>query len=446
VTYAMFEIVAPIEIGTLSFSDISGSLPVLSITSIQPTDISGVNTYSAASITSYTFSSSLTATWSITPITYGDINPTSGELTITFPQATDISGTFVVTATRLSKYVTQSWLYNIISEVVALYSFTTNTFTNAGVTGRIGPTLAQIRTAYSAQSWAANTSYLNVTIQGVQDWTVPLSGTYNFIVAGAIGGTATSGNVRSGGLGNVVYGNVVLTQGDIIKIIVGQRGTNSTSQAGGGGGSFVFKTSLQLNNYLFVAGGGGGATNYYSNGSNASSSLNGTNGSAGTSDGAGAGGIGGTSGSAGSGGGGRYTTPVGASGSSTTVDGGIGSTAPTGTGYQGGGGGGGAIASILTTATFIGGNSAPNIDGGASVGAPGAQGGFGGGGSGGMGSGEGGGAGGGGGYSGGGGGGGGGYGGVGGGGGSGVNSSLVTSINTSYGTNNSKGYVTITKL
>jgi len=419
------------------------------ITSSQPTNITADTSSNPYTIL-YNFTSNRTVTWSISPTTYTDLSSNTGALRLTFPVGTNTSGTYTITATGSTGIATQSWTYNVQNSS-ALYSFTTNTFTNATATGRNGPTLAQIQSAYSSQSWASNTSYLNVTIQGVQEWTVPITGIYSFIVAGAAGGTATSLYVKAGGQGNIVYGTVVLSKNDKVLIIIGQGGVNNGNQAGGGGGSFVFKTSLQLSNYLFAAGGGGGATNYqFSSGGGAgSSSVNGTNGINGTGSGGGAGGGGGVNGEFGSGGISLIgsTTPNGAAGSSTTVVGGEGSTAPVGTGSQGGGGGGGSIGSILVTATFIGARSVPN-EGyqGQSVGAPGGEGGFGGGGSGGMGAASGGGAGGAGGYSGGGGGGAGGFGGAGGGGGSNANSSFVTSINTSYGTNNGMGYVTITKL
>ena len=399
------------------------------ITSSQPVNITADTSSNPYTIL-YNFTSNQTVTWSISPTTYTDLSSNTGALRLTFPIGTNTSGTYTITATSSIGTATQSWTYNVQNGSL-LYSFTTNTFTNATATGRNGPTLAQIQSAYSSQSWASNTSYLNVTIQGIQDWKVPVTGTYSFIVGGAAGGNSTTGSGVAGGLGNVVYGTVALTIGDIIKIIVGQRGGNNLYQAGGSGGSFVFKTSLQLSNYLFVAGGGGGSTHTAGGGGGSGNTTSGGSTAAGTG-----GGTGGTNGTAGAGGNGSGSTGAGASGSATTVAGGAGSSGPN----QGGGGGGGAIGSILTTATFIGGESLAATPGNLA----GGEGGFGGGASGGMGGQGGGGAGAGGGYSGGGGGGQGGWGG--GGGGSNANSSLVTSINTSYATNNGQGYVTITKL
>ena len=64
-----------------------------------------------------------------------------------------------------------------------LYSFTSFTFTNAGASGRNGPSLGQIQSSYSSTSWTHNTSYLNMTTQG----TVPLTGTYTIYATSASG-------------------------------------------------------------------------------------------------------------------------------------------------------------------------------------------------------------------------------------------------------------------
>ena len=51
------------------------------------------------------------------------------------------------------------------------------TFTNAGATGRFGPTQAQIDANYSGTSLEGAVT-INATHQGIQEWTVPASGTY----------------------------------------------------------------------------------------------------------------------------------------------------------------------------------------------------------------------------------------------------------------------------
>jgi len=101
----------------------SPAVQPVSITSAQPANLTG-STFSATNTTSYTFTSGAAVTWSITPTTYGDIHPTNGQLTLTFPQETTASGTFVVTATYLNNSVTQTWTYNISASLQVVYSGT----------------------------------------------------------------------------------------------------------------------------------------------------------------------------------------------------------------------------------------------------------------------------------------------------------------------------------
>jgi hypothetical protein len=140
-----------------------------------------------------------------------------------------------------------------------LYTFSAFTFTSASLVGRTGPTLAQVQTAYSGESWTQNTSYLNVTTNGYQEWTVPQTGTYEFEVAGAQAGSVTYPSSSTGGRGVIMKGRYSLTRGDVVEIIVGQQGDNGVSSSsfnggGGGGGSFVVLSGTPL----IVAGGGGG--------------------------------------------------------------------------------------------------------------------------------------------------------------------------------------------
>ena len=58
-----------------------------------------------------------------------------------------------------------------------LYTFSSHTFTNCGVTGRYGPTLAQCKASYSP-AWTDDTSYFNVVTQGIQEWKVPATASY----------------------------------------------------------------------------------------------------------------------------------------------------------------------------------------------------------------------------------------------------------------------------
>lgn len=301
-----------------------------------------------------------------------------------------------------------------------LYTFVSHTFTNAGATGRNGPTLSQCKTAYSSTTWASNTSYFNVSTQGIQVWTVPATGNYNITVAGAASGWNYNGT--GNGVTTIVR-SVSLTKGSKLYIVVGQRGIGS----GGGGASWIFLGNLNSASTLIVAGGGGGSgynaytgpANSLPTGQNGSTTRNGGNGAS-TSN---SGGTGGTEGSAGGGANGQ-------NGNGSAGSGGSGGDTASNSQTNVGGGGGGGVLGINSNSTFVGGTG-------------GADGGFGGGGSGAA-SGWGGGGGGGGGYSGGGGGAGGANnnegGGRGGGGGSFVSNGIIVS---SVALNADQGYVTI---
>lgn len=190
-----------------------------------------------------------------------------------------------------------------------LYSFENFIFTNAGVTGRDGPNLTQIRNAYSSESWTQNNNFLSMTNQGIQEWTVPDDGIYEIEAWGAQGGHAvttnrTGGPNRAGGRGARIRGRIPLTKGEVINILVGQEGhgRNNTSthnapafseRAGGGGGTFVWKK--QNNLPLIIAGGGGAASGDPSDGQVGRDANTGTSG-LGPVSGSGTGGVNGNGG------------------------------------------------------------------------------------------------------------------------------------------------------
>jgi len=164
----------------------------------------------------------------------------------------------------------------------------TYSFTPASASGRLGPTQAQVTTTYTGTTLAGS---VTVNTQGIQEWTAPASGQYSILAVGAKGG----GN--NGGKGARLYGEFTITQGTVLKIIVGQRGTASyNTSAGGGGGSFVWKSS-DTSTPLIAAGGGGGQGGAGRAGVDASITTSGTAGTTGaTSDLSGAGGANGNPG------------------------------------------------------------------------------------------------------------------------------------------------------
>lgn len=96
---------------------------------------------------------------------------------------------------------------------------------------------------------------------GTQTFTVPPGVTVLTIDAFGAQGARNFNNHATGGLGARIKGDVNVTPGEVITIIVGGQGTtgsNGIAGGGGGGGSFAIRASN--NTPLIVAGGGGGAS------------------------------------------------------------------------------------------------------------------------------------------------------------------------------------------
>ena len=192
-----------------------------------------------------------------TPVVY------TNKLNIDASTVTNQAVKYYTTGTPLTGLVSGNtyFLKNVSASDFAgaqsLYSVASNThtFTTCGVTGRVGPTQAQMRTTYTT-SW--DEVYLSQgTFQGYQDWTVPVSGVYEFTASGASGYNGDGGG--GVGRGAVVKGRVALTKGEIITIAVGQQGAapNAGNTWGGSGGA-TFVVRKTGNEPLFVAGGGSG--------------------------------------------------------------------------------------------------------------------------------------------------------------------------------------------
>ena len=127
----------------------------------------------------------------------------------------------------------------------------------------------------------------------IQNWTIPAGITEITVdVIGASGGLGTSPNNSNGGRGVRMQGVLTVTPGNVLKILVGEKGVNATNNGGGGGGggSFIVNSA---NSPLVIAGGGGGGQGnccaVYVNGVDASTGTSGTVGTdnSGTTQGAG---------------------------------------------------------------------------------------------------------------------------------------------------------------
>jgi len=151
--------------------------------------------------------------------------------------------------------------YSLI--VAAARNFDAFYFTPMGATGALGPT--------SINYPVLPVGGLSLSA-GIQYWRVPASGFYSFVVAGAGSSSPNSFNSVKTGYGAVITGTYTLSEGTIIAILVGQKGSYSGYMSSGGGGTFVAIVSgvgvLNTAIPLFVAGGAGGIGRESDSGSN----------------------------------------------------------------------------------------------------------------------------------------------------------------------------------
>lgn len=172
------------------------------------------------------------------------------------------------------------------------------TLTSASVTGRDGPSSAQLSTAYGSEWWYDDTVTFDDNGAGIQKIIALPAGSYEIELWGARGGTV-SGAVSSGmtqGAGAKVKATYSLSEGSDLYVLVGQCGVKTSgspeSQPGGGatwfwvGNGYTGSGSATV---YGVAGGGGGATNANGTGEDAPSNVTGEN-----SDGLNNGGAGGS--------------------------------------------------------------------------------------------------------------------------------------------------------
>ncbi|XP_068573795.1 ALK tyrosine kinase receptor isoform X2 [Cebidichthys violaceus] len=154
-------------------------------------------------------------------------------------------------------------------------------FHTCGAVGPEGPTPSQCLNSYK-------NSNVNVTVgtrgsfKGIQMWRVPETATYRITAYGAAGGRSVLAMSRSHGV--YITGDFLLRKGELLHVLVGQRGedacpnsngmlnricleqsgpmVNKTQVKGGGGGgggaTYVFKVDKEVYIPLIIAAGGGG--------------------------------------------------------------------------------------------------------------------------------------------------------------------------------------------
>ena len=203
----------------------------------------------------------------------------------------------------------------------------------------------------------------------IETCTVSQAGLYGVTAVGGGGGYGSNNYI---GMGATSSGDIFLSSGEVINIIVGQSGLYENNNAvvfTGGGGSFVFQGIGSAATPLVVAGGSGGgsARGGVTSGSVTTSGLAGYNGGAGGVDGGNGGSVGSSTTTGGGGGGEGYLailstpTPTGGSfgGGGTTYGAGGGGGGYSGGGaggngypYWGGGGGGSFVISTASSASI----------------------------------------------------------------------------------------------
>ena len=241
----------------------------------------------------------------------------------------------------------------------SLYDFTEATFRPGGASGRSGPSLAQGRTGLTGtgvDSWKNNTDFYNV-INGYMYWTVPVGGNYQISAYGARGGYSNCYG-RWGGNGAYIRSNFALSQGDVLKMLVGHQGSNNCYDSGGGGGTYV---TTSINSPLIIAaGGGGGSASGFSGSGSVHGRWNVTSGSS-TSWASGGNGGGGGNGYGNAGGGGGLTgNGSGGWPGISFINGGTGGAGTSGgAGGWGGGGGGGQTNGAGGGGGYSGGGASP---------------------------------------------------------------------------------------
>ena len=168
-----------------------------------------------------------------------------------------------------------------------LYGFTGFYFNNGNKRTAIGPSFNELLATDRYNEPFVQTNNFNVN-SGIQEWTVPYTGYYRILAAGAKGGEGTAvSSSRPAGNGAIIRGDVPLEAGEQINIIVGTNTPTTGEGGGGGGGSYVWRDSG--NAPLIIAGGGGGNGDVYQSNPAIATGQPGNTGTSGTACGNGTG-------------------------------------------------------------------------------------------------------------------------------------------------------------
>jgi predicted secreted protein len=231
----------------VQISTVSNASPTIDNLAASPNPVEAGNTTTVSVTGSDTYGDSLSYSWSIDNKDWSrsasgsslqlDSPNKNSSVTVTVTVSDGFGGTASASITVESK--------------VALYSFSSHTFSNCGETGRTGPTVSKCRSAYST-GWDDNSNYYSMSTQGIQEWTVPETATYRIEAAGAGYNLNDSEPEQQGA---IIRAEFDLDRGDVLDILVGQMAASFES---GSGGTFVEYQGSPL----IVAGGSGGQSSY----------------------------------------------------------------------------------------------------------------------------------------------------------------------------------------
>ena len=227
-------------------------------------------------------------TWSYTTLPTGVSVIYQSDYYIAFTVSSQVVTDFTLTVTATNTYGFGDTTFTCRPP---LFEFNAFTFTSSNVTGSTGPALSnftsppatysdqvgpsQLSSLVTTQTFYPNNWSLYSNKPGYQRWTVPKTGVYTVIAAGAPGSSSgdTGTGVHSfGGNGAILTGPFTFARNQKLIVAIGQTGddfkgvapTQYANPGRGGGGMTCIVDEANTTLPILVAGGGGGGKTYNS--------------------------------------------------------------------------------------------------------------------------------------------------------------------------------------
>ncbi|MFB6264782.1 MAG: Ig-like domain-containing protein [Bradymonadaceae bacterium] len=239
---------------SVSLQTVGNQSPVVKSFSIKPNPVDAGSRATATVDASDPLGDSLTYKWTISNKTWG-LNGSGKSVKLQSPNKKSTTTVTVSVRDGFGGGVTKK---KTVKARTALFSFSSHRFTSCGSSGGRGPTESDCENSYNPK-WASDDQLYWMDNRGIQKWRVPQDGRYRIVAAGAEGGGDRNDEAKPGE-GAVIRGTFQLIKGDVLKILVGQKGETSKKSShpfgAGGGGTFVTDAN---NAPLIVAGGGSGS-------------------------------------------------------------------------------------------------------------------------------------------------------------------------------------------